>query len=523
MPTVDEDTAEPVVRMNGISVVFPGVRALNGVDFRLFPGEVHALLGENGAGKSTLIKALTGVNTLAGGTMTVDGHPFAPSRPEDSEAVGIATVYQEVNLCPNMTVAENVMLGHEIRRGPFIDWRATRRAASERLARLHLSIDPRSQLSSHTIAVQQLCAIARALVGQAKVLILDEPTSSLAKDEVEELFDVVRELRDSGVAILFVSHFLEQVYEISDRMTVLRNGALIGEYRTRDLPRGELVSKMVGHAISALDDIAEEAQDASAPTEEGKVLLSASHVGRRHCVEPFDLDIDEGEIIGFGGLLGSGRTEAARLLAGVDGCDSGTISLRGRHVRLSSPLVALKHGIAYSTEDRKGEGIIGDLSVRDNIALAMQASRGAWRPIPAKELDEVVDRYMTALDINPRNPAALIRNLSGGNQQKVLLARWLATHPDLIILDEPTRGIDVGAKAEIQRLVAQLAGDGMSVIYISSELEEVTRLSRRIVVMKDRRMVDVLPNTPGSDPGRILKVIAEEGHKGQVEEVADHE
>lgn len=523
MQTADAEQVRPVVQMTGISVTFPGVRALNGVDFRLFPGEVHALLGENGAGKSTLIKALTGVNTRAAGTMTVSGEPYDPSQPEDSEAAGIATVYQEVNLCPNMTVAENVMLGHEIRRGPFIDWRATRRAASSKLARLHLDIDPRSQLSSHTIAVQQLCAIARALVGEAKVLILDEPTSSLAQDEVEELFAVVRELRDEGVAILFVSHFLEQVYEISDRMTVLRNGTLIGEYHTDQLSRRDLVSKMVGHAIDVLDDVAEEALGAAEPGfSEKQVFLEARGLGRRHAVDPFDLDLDEGEIIGFAGLLGSGRTEAARLLAGADASDSGTLSVHGKTVRLSNPLAALKHGITYSTEDRKGEGIIADLSVRDNIALALQASRGAWRPIPPKELDSIVGTYMEALDINPRNPAALIRNLSGGNQQKVLLARWLATHPELIILDEPTRGIDVGAKAEIQKLVTQLANDGMAVVYISSELEEVTRVSRRVVVMKDRHMIDVLPNVPGSDPGRILQAIAEEGRRG-TEEVSGDE
>lgn len=506
--TSQDDAGDPVVRMSGITVTFPGVRALDGVDFRLFPGEVHALMGENGAGKSTLIKALTGVNSLAAGSIEVGGRPYSSSGPGDSEAAGIATVYQEVNLCPNMTVAENVMLGHEVRRGPFIDWRETRRIASENLARLRLDIDPRSQLSSHTIAVQQLCAIARALVGEARVLILDEPTSSLDKDEAAELFEVIRGLRDQGVAILFVSHFLEQVYEISDRMTVLRNGRLIGEYMTADLPRRDLVAKMVGHAIEVLDDIAEDAQEAAEPEEGAGTVLSARGLGRRNAVEPFDLDIREGEIVGFAGLLGSGRTEAARLLSGADTADSGTVDVDGRRTKLSTPLVALKKGIAYSTEDRKKEGIISELTVRENIALAMQAARGAWRPIPRRELDEIVVHYMDALNINPRNPNAVIRNLSGGNQQKVLLARWLATHPELIILDEPTRGIDVGAKAEIQKLVADLAGEGMSVVYISSELEEVIRLSRRIAVMRDRSLIDVLDNTEGTDQGRILETIA---------------
>lgn len=522
MSTTNEDVGEPVVQMTGITVTFPGVRALEAVDFRLFPGEIHALMGENGAGKSTLIKALTGVNRVAAGSILIRGRPYSSSGPSASEAAGIATVYQEVNLCPNMTVAENVMLGHEVRRGPFIDWRATRRIAVEHLARLRLSIDPRSQLSSHTIAVQQLCAIARALVGDAQVLILDEPTSSLDKGEVAELFTVIRELRDQGVAILFVSHFLEQVYEISDRMTVLRNGRLIGEYMTAELPRRELVSKMVGHAIEVLDDIAEDAQEAAVPESGAGVVLSARGLGRRNAVEPFDLDIRRGEIVGFAGLLGSGRTEAARLLSGVDTPDSGTIDVDGERTKLSSPLAALKKGITYSTEDRKKDGIIADLTVRENIALAMQAARGAWRPLSRRQLDEVVDHYMEVLNINPRNPYALIRNFSGGNQQKVLLARLLATHPELIILDEPTRGIDVGAKAEIQKLVAQLAGDGTSVVYISSEIDEVIRLSRRIVVMRDRSMIDVLDNTEGVDQGRVLETIAGSAtHTGT--EGKDHE
>jgi ABC-type sugar transport system, ATPase component len=509
MSMADNVTSAPIVQMTGISVTFPGVKALDNVDFRLFPGEVHAIMGENGAGKSTLIKALTGVNQLASGSITVDGEPYVASRPEDSMARGIQTVYQEVNLCPNMTVAENVMLGHEVRSGFVINWRATRRIARENLRRMHLDIDPRSELSSHTIAVQQLCAIARALVGEAKVLILDEPTSSLDREEVDELFAVIRELRESGVAILFVSHFLDQVFEISDRMTVLRNGQFIGEYMTSELDRRSLVEKMVGRTVAELDDIAQGA-DKVADADNREVVLKAEGLAKTNSVFPFDLEVHEGEIFGFAGLLGSGRTEAVRLLSGADSPDHGRLQIDGVPAKFASPLAALKKGVAYSTEDRKKEGIISDLSVRENIALALQSIRGAFRPIPKVELDGIVDKFMNALNIQPRNPNALIKNLSGGNQQKVLLARWLATNPELLILDEPTRGIDVGAKAEIQRLVADLAKDDTSVIYLSSELVEVVRLCGRVAVMRDRHMVATLDRSEKAlSEGDILETIAE--------------
>ncbi|WP_413452403.1 sugar ABC transporter ATP-binding protein [Georgenia phoenicis] len=501
-----------VVEMTGITITFPGVKALDAVDFRLFPGEVHALMGENGAGKSTLIKALTGVYGTDAGRVVVAGQEQRFGDPGAAKAAGISTVYQEVNLCSNLTVGENVMLGHEVRTGPFINWRATHREAARHLGQLNLDIDPRSPLASHTIAVQQLCAIARAIVVDAKVLILDEPTSSLDKAEVAELFRVIRQLRDRGVAILFVSHFLEQVYEISDRMTVLRNGRLVGEHRTAELPRLDLISKMIGRASDAFEDIEQEAREVAARDVSGDTpLLRAVGLGKDGSIEPFDLELNAGEIVGMAGLLGSGRTEAGRLLAGVDRADHGTVEIDGTPVRLSSPRVALSHDIAFSTEDRKKEGIVGDLTVRENIALAIQAGRGTWRPIPRKELDAIVAKYIAALDINPPNPNALIKNLSGGNQQKVLLARWLATKPRLLVLDEPTRGIDIGAKAEIQKLVADLSRDGMSVVFISSELEEVVRLSERILVLRDRRVIAEVVNDDDVTPGSILETIATSG------------
>ncbi len=365
---------DAVVRMTGITITFPGVKALDGVDLVLRRGEVHALMGENGAGKSTLIKALTGVHRIDHGGIAVEGREVRFSGPSQAQAAGISTVYQEVNLCANLTVAENVMLGHEVRRGPFIDWPATRRAARGFLQRLNLDVDVRSQLSSHSIAVQQLCAIARALVVDAKVLVLDEPTSSLDRAEVAELFRVVRRLRDEGVAILFVSHFLEQVYDLSDRMTVLRNGRFVGEFVTTDLPRRELVGHMIGRSGAALAGIEEQAKRSITPHSPRETpLMTALGVGRDGAVEPFDLSLYPGEIVGLAGLLGSGRSELARLLVGADRPDRGELSLDERPVRLPTPLAALRRHLAMSSEDRKKEGIIGDLTVRENIALALQA------------------------------------------------------------------------------------------------------------------------------------------------------
>ncbi|MFC8598026.1 MULTISPECIES: sugar ABC transporter ATP-binding protein [unclassified Isoptericola] len=500
----------PVVEMTGISIEFPGVKALDGVDLRLFPGEVHALMGENGAGKSTLIKALTGVYGIDAGEILVDGTPHRFSGPGEAQGAGIATVYQEVNLCENLTVAENIMLGNEPRRFGAIDWRATRHQAAGHLATMGLDIDPASSLGAHSIAVQQLVAISRAMVVDAKVLILDEPTSSLDADEVARLFTVVRRLRAQGVAILFVSHFLEQVYEISDRMTVLRNGARVGEYRTAEITRSELVSRMIGRSLDVLEDLQVRTDRAEAPVG-GTPFVKAVGLGRKGSVQPFDLEVYPGEVVGLAGLLGSGRTEIARLLAGADRADTGTLQVKGTTTRFRGPRAAIDRDIAFSSEDRKAEGVVGDLTVRENIVLGLQAERGWMRRMPARQVDEIVDRYVSALGIRPADPDALLRNLSGGNQQKVLLARWLATAPELLILDEPTRGIDVGAKAEIQRLVADLASRGMAVVFISAELDEVLRLSHRIAVLRDRHKVAELVNDEGVGVDDVVELIASGG------------
>ncbi|TFC05651.1 sugar ABC transporter ATP-binding protein [Cryobacterium adonitolivorans] len=500
-------TQAPVVDMTNISISFPGVKALDRVNFRMFPGEVHSLMGENGAGKSTMIKALTGVYPIDSGSIMLDGKPLVISGPAQAQEAGISTVYQEVHLLTNLSVAENIMLGREPRRGAAIDWRAMRARAAEILDGLNLDIDPASQLGSHSLAVQQLVAIARAIDVQAKVLILDEPTSSLDVDEVSELFRVIRSLKEDGVAILFVSHFLEQVYEISDRLTVLRNGQLVGEYLTDEILRIELVHKMIGKDIAVLSDLDRKARAPISEESEEMPFVQAIGLGRKGSIAPVDLDVYEGEVVGLAGLLGSGRTELARLLSGADRPDHGELKIGGRALRLRTPRLALKSRIAYSSENRRSEGIIEDLSVRDNIVLALQADRGWFRRIPRKRQDELAASYIQALNIRPPDPDAIVKNLSGGNQQKVLLARWLAVAPRLLILDEPTRGIDVGAKAEIQKLVSDLAENGMSVVFISAELEEVLRLSHRIVVMRDREKVADIVNDDVT-VGQIMTLIA---------------
>ena len=510
------DDARPVVEVSGATVRFQAETALDRVDFRMFAGEVHSLMGENGAGKSTLIKGLTGALRLDSGSILIDGEPVSFSSPAEAQRAGIRTVYQEIDLLPNLSVAENIMLGREPRRWGAIDWRATRRQAVEALAELGLDIDPASILSSHSLAVQQLVAIARAVSADVRVLVLDEPTSSLDLDEVAELFRIIRELKERGVAILFVSHFLDQVYEISDRLTVLRNGALVGEYVASELPRATLISLMIGRELDELDALsrtsAREIPRDSAP------VFDAVGLGRRGVVEPADVSVFEGEVVGIAGLLGSGRTELVRLMYGADRADSGSVSVRGASARITTPRHAIDQRIAFSSEDRRAEGIIGDLTVAENIVLGVQAKRGWLRKVGRAEQSAIVEDYMAALAVRPADPNRLVRNLSGGNQQKVLLARWLATAPQLIILDEPTRGIDVGAKADIQRKVAELAAQGLSVVFISSELEEVLRIAQRVIVMRDRRKIGELA-ARDIEVGDLVDFIAEE-HLESPENVA---
>jgi len=498
----------PVLEMTGVSKQFPAVRALDGVDFRLLPGEIHALLGENGAGKSTLIKVATGVHEADEGVIRLGGVPVRFPSPAAAQAAGISTVYQEGNLCPNLSVAENILIGREPTRLGRIRWKELRRQAADLVTKFGLDVDVDAPLDAYPLAVQQLVAIVRAAAVQAKVLILDEPTSSLDRQEVERLFDLMRRLRAEGVAICFVTHFLDQIYEVCDRMTVLRGGRVVGEHLVSDLDQEGLVRLMVGKELATLDELADHVLAGQSAQADLDPLLHAQGTGRRGGIEPFDLEIRPGEVVGLAGLLGSGRTELARLLFGADPADSGTLSIAGAPATLHSPADAISRGIAFCSEDRKAEGLVPELTVAENIILAMQAARGWLRPVSTRQRDELVAKYITALDIRPAAPDVPAGSLSGGNQQKLLLARWLITQPRLLILDEPTRGIDVGAKAEIQKLVVSLSEEGMAMVFISAELEEVLRLSHTVGVLRDRRLVATLANGPDLGADRILSTIA---------------
>jgi galactofuranose transport system ATP-binding protein len=494
----------PVLELSGISKSFPGVRALHNAGLRLYPGEVHTLMGQNGAGKSTLIKVMTGLYMPDAGDILLDGTAVHPRSTEDAQRLGISTVYQEVNLCPNLSVAENIFIGRYPKKRGMIDWRKMQADAETLLARLQVKIDVTVQLSRYSMAIQQMVAISRALSVSARVLILDEPTSSLDEAEVQRLFDAMRELRAQGMAILFVTHFLDQTYAISDRITVMRNGEREGEYAAAELSRRALVNKMIGAEIAD----AESSAAAAAPTgTSGAPWLRARGLGRRGALSPVDLDVHEGELLGLAGLLGSGRTETARLLFGADKADSGAIDIDNVQHRFTSPREAIAAGIAFCSEDRKNEAAILALSVRENLILALQARAGLWRAIPLRQQRALAEEYVKALGIKTADIETPIGTLSGGNQQKVLLARWLAIAPRMLILDEPTRGIDVRAKQEIMDYVTTLCRKGMSILFISSELPEVLRISDRIVVMRDRKACGDYPRG-ALDDNSVLHVIA---------------
>ena len=497
---MQEDT---LLELRGICKFFPGVRALNGVDFTLRKGEIHALMGENGAGKSTLIKVLTGVYAKDEGVIRMEGTPVQIRTTQDALKAGISTVYQEITLCPNLTVAENLYIGRT--KGAWMSWRRTNAAAKALLESLQIPARPTQQLSSCSIAVQQMVAIARAVDMDCKVLILDEPTSSLDEQEVEKLFALMLKLKARGVGIIFVTHFLEQVYAVCDRITVLRDGQLVGEYKTAELPRVQLVSKMLGKELGDLSDMQRPAPGAQ--TGDAATVYEAAGLSSAAGVRPFDFSIRKGEVNGFTGLLGSGRSESVRAIFGADHVTGGTVRMDGKAVKISSPLEAMKNGISYLPEDRKRDGIIGDLSVRDNIILARQVLDGFFRPISRAKAEKYAEAYIKLLNIKTASTDTPIKSLSGGNQQKVILARWLLANPVYMILDEPTRGIDVGTKVEIQKLVLKLASEGKSVTFISSEIDEMLRVCSRLVVMRDRQVVGELRGSELSQEN-IMKTIA---------------
>ena len=489
--------------MRGITIEFPGVKALDGVDFSLREGEIHSLLGENGAGKSTLIKCINGVNRKDSGVILLDGKEINPSGPYDAMQLGISTVFQEVNLCPNLSVAENIFVGRQPMKHNQIDWKEINRRAEELMSRFHLDIDVTRPLSYYSTAIQQMTAIARAVDVQAKILILDEPTSSLDENEVQLLFSVMRELKASGMGIIFITHFLDQIYAVSDRMTILRNGHLVGTYDINELGKVELVTKMVGKDMDVIFSLKRADVSPDAP-----IMLKAEHIGDSSKIDDISITLKKGELIGFAGLLGSGRTETAEMLFGASRASHGEIFVDGQNVSIKTPFDAIKSEIAFCPEDRKRDGIIGDLSIRENIMLAVQSRKGFMHPMTRQEQTELADKYIKLLGIATPDCEKKAGELSGGNQQKVILARWMAASPKVLILDEPTRGIDIGAKAEIQRLMLEMCGEGVSVIFISSELDEIIRCSNRIVIMRDRAKVAEVDGESCTQQD-ILRIIAE--------------
>ena len=495
-----------VLAMRNIHKSFPGVRALQGVDFTLCEGEIHALMGENGAGKSTLIKVLTGVYSKDEGEIFIKGKDKAVTihSPQEAQKLGISTVYQEITLCPNLSVAENMYIGRT--EGVYQNWKKMNEGADKILQSLDIPAKATQQLASCSIAVQQMVAIARAVDMECKVLILDEPTSSLDEQEVAKLFKLMRDLKARGVGIIFVTHFLDQVYEVCDKITVLRDGKLVGEYEIKDLPRVQLVSKMLGKDLDDMSDIkGEQAVYDKADADEH--VFEAEGLQSNAGIKPFDFYIKKGEVNGFTGLLGSGRSECVRAIFGADRVIGGTVKKNGKVIKINKPIDAMKNGIAYLPEDRKCDGIVGDLSVRENIILALQVMKGFFKPFSKAEAYAFADEYIKLLGIKTASADTPIKSLSGGNQQKVILARWLLTHPEYLILDEPTRGIDVGTKIDIQKLVLKLASEGMSITFISSETDEMLRTCSRLIVMRDRKVVGELSSDELTQ-NKIMSTIA---------------
>jgi len=480
-----------VLSMRGIGKTFPGVVALDNVDFTLHKGEIHALMGENGAGKSTLIKVLTGAEEFETGEIFLSGSqtPIVNRSPNEAQKRGISTVYQEINLCSNISIAENLFIGREPRKAGLISWQTMYKKSQELLDTLDIHVPATEQLGNISIAMQQMVAIARAIDMSAKVLILDEPTSSLDDGEVEKLFALMRKLKGDGVGIIFVTHFLEQVYRVCDKITILRNGGLVGEYDVESLPRLQLVSKMMGKDF---DDLAAIKRCKSVDEVTKDIVVSTSGLGRRGTIKPFDFQIHKGEVVGLTGLLGSGRSEMVRTMYGAERPDSGHLEIHGKKASINEPADAMKRNMAYLPENRKEEGIIEDLSVQENIILALQSRKGMFRRLSRSDMEKFADKYIDLLKIKTPTRDTPIRQLSGGNQQKVIIGRWLLTNPDFLILDEPTRGIDVGTKTEIQKLVLSLADGGMSVIFISSEIEEMIRTCSRMAVLRDGEKVGEL-------------------------------
>ncbi|MCX7710138.1 MAG: sugar ABC transporter ATP-binding protein [Clostridia bacterium] len=480
---------EILLEMKDIHKSFPGVKALKGVSFKVKKGEVHALMGENGAGKSTLIKILTGIYTKDSGEIIFDGRSISPATSLQAQHEGISTIYQELNLVPYLSVCENIFLGREPKKYGVIDWKAVEKEAYRILKEMGLEVDVKQPLNQQSTAIQQMVSIARAISINAKLVVMDEPTSSLDEKEVQVLFKVIRKLKEQNISVVFISHRLDEIFEICDNLTILKDGVLVGECSVKELTKIDLVSKMIGKDAST---IVKYKKDHTANFVCKDAVCSVTNIKRGVRLNGIDLCINRGEVVGLAGLLGSGRTELAKILFGDDMADEGEIEIEGKKTKLRLPKDAIGMGFAFCSEDRKIEGIIPHMSVRENMTLAILPKISKFGVVSRKKQNEIVDKYIKRLGIKTPHAEQLIRNLSGGNQQKVLLARWLCMHPKLVILDEPTRGIDVGAKAEIEKLIQELAATGISVLMISSELEELVRGCDRVAVIRDGKKVTEL-------------------------------
>ena len=504
---------DPVLELVDGTKEFLGTRALDGVSFALRPDEVHALVGENGAGKSTLIKVLTGVYRPDAGELRHRGRPVTFAAPSQAQQAGISTIYQEVNLVPLRSVAANVYLGREPRRFGLIDWRRTEAMAAELLAGYGIDVDVRRPLGTLGVGTQQMVALARAVSTEADVVIMDEPTSSLEPREVETLFSVVERLHSEGIAILYVSHRLDELYRICERVTVLRDGRVVHTGPLAELPRIELVSMMLGRSVGEIREHGAtefSARDSATDhTAAAEPVLRASHLTGAPRLNDVSLDVRPGEVVGLAGLLGSGRSETARAIVGAFPLDGGTVLVRGREVPRGSVAAAVHAGIGMLAEDRKADGIVPNLSVRENIVLAALPRLSRFGLVSRARQDRVVETFMKRLRIKAASPDQPVAELSGGNQQKVLLARWLATEPTVLLLDEPTRGIDVGAKAEVQALVDELARDGLAVVLISSEMEELVDGADRVVVLRDGAVVGELAGDQVTADGVLAAIAAD--------------
>ncbi len=515
-----EPAAGPVLEVRDVTQRFPGVVALDRVSLSLESGEVHALVGENGAGKSTLIKVLTGVYQPEEGQILYRGEPVTFARPLDARAAGISTIYQEVNLVPLLSVARNLFLGHEpTNRLGLVDFGALHDSAADLMQRYGIDVDVRRPLGELALGIQQMVAIARAVAADHRVVIMDEPTSSLEPREVEKLFEIIRLLRRDRVAVVYVSHRLEEVFRICDRVTVLRDGRVVHVGPLRDLSRLELVSKMLGRDIAdvrrARTRFAERDPETDAPP-----VLEATGLTRRHLLDHVSVAVHAGEVVGLAGLLGSGRSETAKAIYGAQQIDEGRVTMEGSPIPPGSPRAALRAGVALIPEDRKAEGIVPTLSVRDNIVLAALPALSRAGFVSKRRQEAVVRRLMDRLRIKASSPDQPVSELSGGNQQKVLVARVLCMDPKILLLDDPTRGIDVGAKAEMQALISELAEAGLGVLLISSELEEVVEGSDTVVVLRDGAVAGTLSGDEVSER-RVMGVIAEAARADHHESVAD--